>query len=135
MELASTTGKGRKMTELTIAKRTTFAAMQTEKVSSTVATKPLSRHKERNPYFRLRRNASINLGSLRECPQGGLVARSRYAGTRDKVPSRGVPSADLSPGPLCSLPHTFGNVYALYAMKRDGHARASKIDADALLDK
>src|SRR5215469_298826 len=59
MELASTTGKGRKMTELTIAKRTTFAAMQTEKVSSTVATKPLSCHKERNPYFRSRRNASI----------------------------------------------------------------------------
>src|SRR5215469_5311049 len=59
MELASTTGKGRKMTELTIAKRTTFAAMQTEKVSSTVATKPLSCQKERNPYFRSGRNASI----------------------------------------------------------------------------
>ena len=36
---------------------------------------------------------------------------------------------------MCSLPHTLGNAYALYAMKRDGLAHASKIDADALLDK
>ena len=46
-----------------------------------------------------------------------------------------VPSAGLSLAILCSLPHTFGNAYALYAMKRDGLAHASKIDADALLDK
>src|SRR6516225_1915361 len=36
---------------------------------------------------------------------------------------------------MCYLPHTFGNAYALYAMKRDGLARVSKIDVDALLDK
>ena len=46
-----------------------------------------------------------------------------------------VPSAGLSLAILCSLPHTFGNAYALYAMKRDGLARVSKIDVDALLDK
>ena len=46
-----------------------------------------------------------------------------------------VPSAGLSLAILCSLPHTFGNAYALYAMKRDWRVHASKIDADALRDK
>src|SRR5882762_3275601 len=59
MEFASDTGKGRKMTELTMAKRAVLAAMHTEKVRSTVRAKPLSRHKERTPYFRSRRNASM----------------------------------------------------------------------------
>src|SRR5215472_11634106 len=36
---------------------------------------------------------------------------------------------------MCYLPHTFGDAYALYAMKRNGLARVSKIDVDALLDK
>ena len=46
-----------------------------------------------------------------------------------------VPSAGLSLAILCSLPPTFGNAYALYAMKRDWRVHASKIDADALRDK
>src|SRR5882762_4222373 len=59
MELASNTGKGRKTTEFTMAKRAALAAIQTEKVRSTVRAKPLSRHRERTPYFRSRRNASM----------------------------------------------------------------------------
>src|ERR1700730_11273380 len=58
MEFASGTGKGRRMTEFTMANRAVLAAMQTEKVRSTVRAKPLSRHKERIPYFRSRRNVS-----------------------------------------------------------------------------
>jgi hypothetical protein len=59
MEFASDTGKGRKMTEFIMAKRAVLAAMQTEKVRSTVRAKPFSRHKERKPYLRSRRNASM----------------------------------------------------------------------------
>ena len=59
MELASATGSGRKMTEFTMAKSAAFAAMQTANVSSTVSAKPLSRHNERTPYFRSRKNVSI----------------------------------------------------------------------------
>jgi hypothetical protein len=59
MELASGTGKGLRTTPLTIAKRAVLAAMQTENVRTTVATKPLSRHNERRLYFRSRRNASM----------------------------------------------------------------------------
>ena len=40
-----------------------------------------------------------------------------------------------SPRPLCAPIHTFGNAYALYAMKRAGLARVSNIDVDALRDK
>src|SRR6516165_3642958 len=68
-------------------------------------------------------------------PQDGLVARSRYAETRDKVPSRWSPSADLSLAPLCSLSPCVWQGLRLYAMKRDGLVRVSKIDVDALLDK
>lgn len=40
------------------------------------------------------------------------------------------------PSPLCApYPHTFGDAYALYAMKRNRLARVSKIDVDVLLDK
>src|SRR5712692_3946758 len=59
MELASDTGKGRRTTEFPMAKRAALAAIQTEKVRSTVRAKPLSRHKERAPYFKSRRNASM----------------------------------------------------------------------------
>src|SRR5260370_32929132 len=64
MELASHMGKGRNTTEFTMAKSAALAAMQTEKVRSTVTAKPLSRHKERTPYFKSRRNASM-IGCLR----------------------------------------------------------------------
>ena len=62
MELAPDTGNGRKMTEFTMANKALLAAMQTEKVRSTVRAKPLPRHKERTPYFRSSRNASMICG-------------------------------------------------------------------------
>src|SRR5580692_5132163 len=59
MELASGTGNGRNTTEFTMAKSAVLAAIQTAKVSSTVAANPFERHKDRPAYFRSRKNAFI----------------------------------------------------------------------------
>ena len=61
MELASATGKGRKTTEFTMAKRAALAAMHTEKVRNTVRAKPLSCHKERTPYLARRSMMSLRI--------------------------------------------------------------------------
>src|SRR3989442_7831504 len=97
MELASATGKGRKMTEFTMAKSAALAAMQTANVSSTVSAKPLSRHNERTAYFRSRKNASMICtphfispapdsrqilavnGRAKSCRQARLVHGNQYA--------------------------------------------------------
>ena len=78
------------------------------------------------------------MGSLREClaslkTDSWLEVDTQRRGIKFQVDGLRAPT---SPQPPCApYPHTFGNAYALYAMKRDGLARVSKIDVDALLDK
>src|SRR5262249_7207960 len=59
MELASETGRGRRRTEFTMAKRAVLAPMQTQNVSRTVKAKPLARQRERAAYLRSSRKASM----------------------------------------------------------------------------
>src|SRR5215469_10805711 len=67
-------------------------------------------------------------------PQDGLAARSRYAETRDNVPSRWFPSVDLSLAPYVLLtPHVWRCLRVVCYEAE--WARVSKIDVDALLDK
>src|SRR5215467_8363872 len=111
MELASATGKGRKITEFTMANSAAFAAMHTANVSSTVSANPLSRHSDRTPYFKSCQNAS-------------MFAPPLAAKTRAKIISLGLPA---SVGARYIVPFLAVAIHQRLATVRIQHAQSSQL--------